>query len=124
MRFAKKMRHYRKNAFTNAAYVDPNMESIFKFNNLMFCHISVIKDDCSIVAYGCFFFAWTSSSEWRGKPNVDAKSPALSLLLMLRIILFESLTNLSILMINFTELIAADDYLNLTFQKCTLVSVH
>ncbi len=31
-----------------------------KFNNLrfspeMFCHISVIKDDCCVVAYGCFF---------------------------------------------------------------------
>ncbi len=21
----------------------------------MFCHISVIKDDCCVVAYGCFF---------------------------------------------------------------------
>ncbi len=36
------------------------MESIFKCNNLrfspeMFCHISVIKDDCCVVAYGCFF---------------------------------------------------------------------
>ncbi len=53
-------RHCRKCAFTNVAYVDPNMESIFEFNNLrfspeMFCHISVIKDDCCIVAYGCFF---------------------------------------------------------------------
>ncbi len=32
----------------------------FEFNNLrfspeMFCHISVIKDDCCVVAYGCFF---------------------------------------------------------------------
>ncbi len=41
-------------------YVDPNMESIFEFNNLrfspeMFCHISVIKDDCCVVVYGCFF---------------------------------------------------------------------
>ncbi len=44
------MRHCRKCAFTNLAYVDPNMESIFEFNNLrlspeMFCHIYVIKDD-------------------------------------------------------------------------------
>ncbi len=36
------------------------MESIFEFNNLrfspeMFCHISVIKDDCCVVAYGCLF---------------------------------------------------------------------
>ncbi len=54
------MWHCRKSAFINVAYVDPNMESIFEFNNLrfspeMFCHISVIKDDCCIVAYGCFF---------------------------------------------------------------------
>ncbi len=53
-------RHCRMCAFINVAYVDPNMESIFKFNNLrfspeMFCHISVIKDDCCVVAYGCFF---------------------------------------------------------------------
>ncbi len=46
-------------AFTNVAFVDPNMESIFEFNNLrfspeMFCHISVIKDDCCVVAYECF----------------------------------------------------------------------
>ncbi len=36
------------------------MERIFEFNNLrfspeMFCHISVINDDCCVVAYGCFF---------------------------------------------------------------------
>ncbi len=53
------MRHCGKCAFTNVVYVDPNMDSIFKFNNLrfspeMFWHISVIKDDCSVVAYGCF----------------------------------------------------------------------
>ncbi len=41
-------RHCRKCAFTNVAYVDPNMERIFKCNNLrfspeMFCHISVIR---------------------------------------------------------------------------------
>ncbi len=64
-------RHCRKCAFTNVAYVDPNMESIFEFNNLrfspdMFCHISVIKDDCCVVVYGCFFLFWTSSSEWGG----------------------------------------------------------
>ncbi len=129
--------HYRKCAFTNVAYVDPNMESIFEFNILrfspdMFCHISVIKDYCSVVAYGCFFLAWTSSSEWRGKPKV---SPALSSPLMLRLFLFECvpslafhisfspLTNLSVLMLNFTELMAADDYLNWILPKCTLVIV-
>ncbi len=43
----------------------------------MFCHISVIKDDCCVVAYGFFFLPWL------GKPKVDAESPALSSLLML-----------------------------------------
>ncbi len=38
-------------------------------------------------------------------------------------ILFSPLTNLSILMLNFTELMAADDYLNWILPKCTLVSV-
>ncbi len=42
------MPHCRKCAFTNVAYVDPNMEIIFELNNLkfspeMFCHISVIR---------------------------------------------------------------------------------
>ncbi len=36
---------------------------------------------------------------------------------------FSPLTNLSILMLNFTELMAADDYLNLILPKCVLVSV-
>ncbi len=36
---------------------------------------------------------------------------------------FYPLTNLSILMLNFTELMAADDYLNLILPKCALVSV-
>ncbi len=36
---------------------------------------------------------------------------------------FSPLTNLSILMLNFTELMAADDYLNLILPKCALVSV-
>ncbi len=31
---------------------------------------------------------------------------------------FSPLTNLSILMLNFTELMAADDYLNLILPKC------
>ncbi len=40
--------HCRKRAFTDVAYVDPNMEIMFKFNNLrfspeMFCHIPVIR---------------------------------------------------------------------------------
>ncbi len=74
-------RHCRKCAFTNVTYVDPNMDSIFEFNNLrfsteLFCHISVIKDDCVV-------------SEWRGKPKIDAESPAPPSLLMLRLFLFE-----------------------------------
>ncbi len=36
---------------------------------------------------------------------------------------FSPLTNLSILMLNSTERIAADDYLNLILPKCALVSV-
>ncbi len=63
-------------------------------------------------------------------------SPALSSPLMLRLFLFECifspgifhilfspLKNVSILMLNFTELMAADDYLNLILPKCALVSV-
>ncbi len=37
------MRHCRKCAFTNVADVDPNMKSIFLFNNVRFSHISVLK---------------------------------------------------------------------------------
>ncbi len=36
---------------------------------------------------------------------------------------FSPLTNVSILMLNFTELMAADDYLNWILPKCALVSV-
>ncbi len=72
------------------------MESIFKFNNLgfspeMFCYISVIKNDCSVVAYGCFFeylrVGWGGVGG--GKQKVDAESPALASLLMQRLFLFE-----------------------------------
>ncbi len=35
-------------------------------------------------------------------------------------ILFSPLTNLSTLMLNFTELMAADDYLNWILPKCSL----
>ncbi len=35
---------------------------------------------------------------------------------------FSPLKNVSILMLNFTELMAADDYLNLILPKCVLVS--
>jgi len=40
----------------------------------MFCHISVIKDDCCVVAYGCFFLPEHRQCEWRGKAKVDAES--------------------------------------------------
>jgi len=58
--------HCRKCAFANVAYVDPNMENIFKFNNLrfspeMFCHIFLIKEYCCVVAYGCFFYLYIFS---------------------------------------------------------------
>ncbi len=36
---------------------------------------------------------------------------------------FSPLTNVSILMLNFTELMAADDYLNWILPKCALVRV-
>ncbi len=36
---------------------------------------------------------------------------------------FSPLTNASILMLNFTELMTAQDYFNLILQKCVLVSV-
>ncbi len=101
------------------AYVYPNMERIFEFNNLRFSpevfnHLSVIKDDCCVVVYGCFFFAWTSSREWRGKPKVSLfTADAETNLVWMRFqISFSPLTNLSIQMLNFTELMAADDYLN------------
>ncbi len=83
-----------------------------------------------------FFFAWTSSSEWWGKPKVNARkfstlftADAATILVWMHSfagifqILFSPLTNLSILMLNFTELIAADDYLNWILPKCTLESV-
>ncbi len=38
-------------------------------------------------------------------------------------ILFSPLTNVSILMLNFTELMTADDYLNLILPMCAFVSV-
>ncbi len=70
------MRHFRKCAFTNVAYVDTNMDSIFEFNNLRlspelyvlphFCN----KDDCCVVAYGCFFLPEHLQCEWRGKAKV------------------------------------------------------
>ncbi len=82
------------------AYVDPNMESIFKFYNLrfspeVFCHISVIEEDCCIVAYGCFFLPEHLQCKWLGKPKVDAESSALFSLLMQRLFLFECVTLLA-----------------------------
>ncbi len=43
----------------------------------MFCHIYVIKYDCCVVAYGCFFFPEHLQVGGGGKPKVDAESPSL-----------------------------------------------
>ncbi len=81
----------------------------------MFCHISVIKDDCCIVAYGCFFLP----EHLQVSGGANRKSSTLftaTILVWMRSftgifhISFSPLTNLSILMLNFTELMAADDY--------------
>ncbi len=54
-------RHCRNCAFTNVAYIDPNMKSIFEFNDLRFspgmyvlAHLCY-KDDCCVVVYGYLF---------------------------------------------------------------------
>ncbi len=135
-------RHCRKCAFTNVAYADPNMDSIFGCNNLrfspeMFCHISVIKDDFCVVAYGCFYLPEHLQCEWTGQTECRCRksitlfiTDAETILVWMRSfadifhISFSPLTNVSILMLNFTELMAADEYLNLILPKCTLVSVH
>ncbi len=49
----------------------------------MFCHISVIKADGCVVAYGRFFLPEHLQCDWLGKPKVDAECPAPSSLLML-----------------------------------------
>ncbi len=76
----------------------------------------------AVVVYGCFFFAWTSSV-WVGG-QTESKSSSLftadaeTILVRMRFfagifhISFSPLTSLSILMLSFTELMAADDYLN------------
>ncbi len=56
------------------------MESIFKCNNLrfsleMFCHMSVIKDDCCVVAYGCFFLPEHLQVSGAGQTESPALSP-------------------------------------------------
>ncbi len=72
----------------------------------MFCHISVIKDDCCVVAYGCFFYVSGGANRcFAGIFNIS----------------FSPSTNYSILMLNFTELMAAEDYLNSIPPKCNSV---
>ncbi len=61
------------------------MKSIFKFNNMrfsteMFCHISVIKDDSCVVAYGCFYLP----EHLQVSGAVQTESPALCLNAFLR----------------------------------------
>ncbi len=131
------VRHRRKCASTNnVAYVDPNMKSIFEFNNMrfsteMFCHISVIKDDSCVVAYGCFFLPehLQVSGGANRKSSTLFTADAATMLVWMRSfagifhISFSPLTNLSILMLSFSELMAADDYLNWILPKCVLVFV-
>ncbi len=117
----------------NVAYVNPNMERIFECNNLrfsseMFCHISVIKDDCCVVAYGGFLFAWTYSVWVAGQTESWCRKSNSILVWTCSFadifhISFSPLTNVSILKLNSTELMAADDYLNWILPKCALVSV-
>ncbi len=57
----------------------------------MFCHISVIKDDSCVVAYGCFFLPEHLQVSGAGQ----TESPALSSLLMLRLFLFECVPSLA-----------------------------
>ncbi len=97
----------------------------------MFCHISVIKDDCCIVVYGCFFLPehlQVSGGGTNRKSSTLFTADAVTILVWMRSfagifhISFSPL-NLSILMLSFTELMAADDYLNWILPKCALVSV-
>ncbi len=72
------------------------MKSIFEFNNLrfsleMFRHISVIKDDCCVVAYECFFLPEHLQVSGGGQ----TESPALSSLLMMMLFLFECVPSLA-----------------------------
>ncbi len=46
-----------------------------RFSPDMFCHISVIKDDCCIVVYACSFLPDHLQCEWLGKPKIGAGSP-------------------------------------------------
>ncbi len=81
---------------------------------------------------GVSFFAWTSSrvaGQTESKSSTIFTADAETFLVWMHFfanifhISFSPLTILSILMLNFTELMAADDYLNLMLPKCVLVSV-
>ncbi len=83
-----------------------------------------------LVVYGCFFFC-LNIFKWVGG-QTESKSITLftadaeTILVWMRFfagifhISFSPLTSLSILMLNFTELMASDDYLNLILQSACL----
>ncbi len=84
-----------------------------------------------VVAYGCFFLpehlqvsGGGQTESWCRKSSTLFTADAATILVWMRSfagifhISFSPLTNLSILMLNFTELMAADDYLNWILPKC------
>ncbi len=88
-----------------------------------------------VVAYGCFFLPEHLQVSGAGGVGANRKSSTLftadddAILVWMRSfagiyhISFSPLTHLFILMLSFTELMAADDYLNRILPKCALVSV-
>ncbi len=79
-----------------------------------------------------FYLNIFSVSDWANRklvPEVHFTADAATILVWMSSfagifhISFSPLTNVSILMLNFTELMAADDYLNWILSKCALVSV-
>ncbi len=89
----------------------------------MFCHISVIKDDCCVVDYGCFFLPEHIQCEWGGKPKVNAECPALFTADAATILVWHfphfvfSLNKLIHSDAQFYRTNAADDYLSLIYKR-------
>ncbi len=89
------------------------------------------KEDCCILDYGCFFLPEhlqvSGGANWESSTLFTADAE--TILVWMRSFAgifhfsFYHLTNLSILMLNFTEPMAADDYLNWILPKCALISV-
>ncbi len=81
-----------------------------------------------VVAYGCFFFPehlQVSGGANRQSSTLFTTDDDAILVWMCSFagiyhISFSPLTNLSIMMLSFTELMAADDYLNWILPKCGL----